>query len=118
MTGLCFYGKDMVEGAAEVKRSGRGELEMSDVHRHYLDRGNLYVECLRRGLAWFDAGTRDSLVEASTFVQMLERQGERMPVLGEVAFLNGWVDRERLADLARDLGDNSDRDYLLRPARD
>lgn len=117
VTGLYFYDADVVDVAAGVKPSGRGELEISDVNRHYLERGDLHVECLGRGFTWFDAGTHDSLVEASTFVQTLERRhGERIAVLEEVAFLNGWISREELETLGRALSANSYGEYLLRLA--
>ena len=117
VTGLYFYDADVVDVAAGVKPSGRGELEISDVNRHYLERGDLHVECLGRGFTWFDAGTHDSLVEASTFVQTLERRhGERIAVLEEVAFLNGWISREELEALGRALSANSYGEYLLRLA--
>ena len=118
VTGLYFYDGDVVEVAADVKPSGRGELEISDVNRHYLELGNLNVECLGRGFTWFDAGTHDSLVEASTFVQTLERRhGERVAVLEEVAFLNGWISRAELETLGRDLCASNYGQYLLRLAR-
>ena len=117
LTGLYFYDQDVVEVAANVKPSGRGELEISDVNRNYLERGNLHVECLGRGFTWFDAGTHDSLVEASTFVQTLERRhGERIAVLEEVAFSNGWISREELEMLGHDLRASSYGEYLLRLA--
>ena len=118
LTGLYFYDQDVVEVAADVKPSGRGELEISDVNRNYLERGNLHVECLGRGFTWFDAGTHDSLVEASTFVQTLERRhGERIAVLEEVAFFNGWISREELETLGHDLRTSNYGEYLLRLAR-
>jgi len=117
VTGLYFYDADVVDIAASVKPSGRGELEISDVNRHYLERGDLHVECLGRGFTWFDAGTHDSLVEASTFVQTLEsRHGERIAVLEEVAFINGWISRQELGALGRDLP-GSYGEYLLRLAQ-
>ena len=118
VTGLYFYDRDVVEVAASVKPSERGELEISDVNRHYLERGNLHVESLGRGFTWFDAGTHDSLVEASTFVQTLEsRHGERLAVPEEVAFLNGWIGRTELESLGRDLCTSNYGQYLLRLAR-
>ena len=109
--------KDVVEVAAGVRPSARGELEISDVNRHYLERGDLHVEQLGRGFTWFDAGTHDSLVEASTFVQTLERRhGERIAVLEEVAFLNGWIGRRELRALAREPSASSYGEYLLRLA--
>lgn len=118
VTGLYFYDRDVVEVAANVKPSERGELEISDVNCHYLERGNLHVESLGRGFTWFDAGTHDSLVEASTFVQTLEsRHGERIAVPEEVAFLNGWISRAELEALGRDLCASNYGQYLLRLAR-
>lgn len=118
VTGLYFYDRDVVEVAASVKPSERGELEISDVNRHYLERGDLHVESLGRGFTWFDAGTHDSLVEASTFVQTLEsRHGERLAVPEEVAFLNGWISREELETLGRDLCASNYGQYLLGLAR-
>lgn len=118
VTGLYFYDRDVVEVAANVKPSERGELEISDVNRHYLERGNLHVESLGRGFTWFDAGTHDSLVEASTFVQTLEsRHGERLAVPEEVAFLNGWISRADLETLGRNLCTSNYGHYLLRLAR-
>lgn len=117
VTGLYFYDGDVVEVAANVKPSQRGELEISDVNRHYLERGNLHVESLGRGFTWFDAGTHDSLVEASTFVQTLEsRHGERIAVPEEVAFLNGWISRAELEALGRKLSASNYGEYLLRLA--
>ena len=118
VTGLYFYDRDVVEVAASVKPSERGELEISDVNRHYLERGNLHVESLGLGFTWFDAGTHDSLVEASTFVQTLEsRHGERLAVPEEVAFLNGWISRAELETLGRDLCTSNYGHYLLSLAR-
>ncbi len=117
VTGLYFYDRDVVDVAANVKPSERGELEISDVNRHYLERGTLHVESLGRGFTWFDAGTHDSLVEASTFVQTLEsRHGERLAVPEEVAFLNGWISRAELETLGRALGTSNYGQYLLRLA--
>ena len=117
VTGLYFYDGDVVEVAANVKPSQRGELEISDVNRHYLKRGSLHVESLGRGFTWFDAGTHDSLVEASTFVQTLEsRHGERIAVPEEVAFLNGWISRAELEALGRKLSASNYGEYLLRLA--
>lgn len=118
VTGLYFYDRDVVEVAASVIPSERGELEISDVNRHYLERGNLHVESLGRGFTWFDAGTHDSLVEASTFVQTLEsRHGERLAVPEEVAFLNGWISHAELETLGHDLCTSNYGQYLLRLAR-
>ena len=117
VTGLYFYDNDVVAIAAGLAPSPRGELEITDVNRHYLERGALHVELLGRGFAWFDAGTPDSLADASGFVRAMERrQNERIGVPEEVAFLNGWIGREELAALGRDLRRSGYGQYLLRLA--
>ena len=117
VTGLYFYDNDVVAIAAGLTPSPRGELEITDVNRHYLERGALHVERLGRGFAWFDAGTPDSLADASGFVRAMERrQNERIGVPEEVAFLNGWIGREQLAALGRDLRRSGYGQYLLRLA--
>ena len=117
VTGLYFYDNDVVRIAADLKPSARGELEITDVNRHYLERGHLHVERLGRGFAWFDAGTHDSLVEAAAFVQTIEnRQNQRIAVPEEIAFRNGWISREELAALGRRLPGNRYGEYLLRIA--
>ena len=101
VTGLYFYDSRVVDVAAEVRPSARGELEITDVNNHYLDRGELHVELLGRGFAWFDTGTPDSLHDAGSYVQTLEkRQGQRVAVPEEIAYLNGWIDRDQLLALA------------------
>ena len=117
VTGLYFYDNDVVAIAAGLTPSPRGELEITDVNRHYLERGALHVELLGRGFAWFDAGTPDSLADASGFVRAMERrQNERIGVPEEVAFLNDWIGREELAALGRDLRRSGYGQYLLRLA--
>ena len=117
VTGLYFYDNDVVRIAADIEPSGRGELEITDVNRRYLDRGDLRVERLGRGFAWFDTGTHDSLVEAASFVRTIEkRQNQRIAVPEEIAFLNGWIGREELAALGRRLGRTGYGEYLLRLA--
>lgn len=117
VTGLYFYDNDVAAIAAGLAPSPRGELEITDVNRHYLERGALHVELLGRGFAWFDAGTPDSLADASGFVRAMERrQNERIGVPEEVAFLNGWIGREELAALGRDLRRSGYGQYLLRLA--
>ena len=117
VTGLYFYDNDVVAIAAGLTPSPRGELEITDVNRCYLERGALHVELLGRGFAWFDAGTPDSLADASGFVRAMERrQNERIGVPEEVAFLNGWIGREELAALGRDLRRSGYGQYLLRLA--
>ena len=113
VTGLYFYDNDVVRIAADLRPSARGELEITDVNERYLQRGNLHVERLGRGFAWFDTGTHDSLVEAAAFVQTIEkRQNQRIAVPEEIAFHNGWIGREELAALAHRLRGNRYGEYL------
>lgn len=117
VTGLYFYDNDVVRIAADIEPSARGELEISDVNARYLERGDLHVERLGRGFAWFDSGTHDSLVDAAGFVRTIEkRQNQRIAVPEEIAFQNGWIDRDELAALGRRLGRNGYGEYLLRLA--
>ena len=117
LTGLYFYDNDVVRIAAEVKPSARGELEITDVNRRYLERGDLLVEQLGRGFTWFDTGTHDSLAEAGGFVRTIEkRQNQRIAVPEEVAFLNGWIGREELAKLGHRFRKSGYGEYLLRLA--
>ena len=117
VTGLYFYDNDVVNIAADIKPSARGELEITTVNERYLERGDLRVELLGRGFAWFDTGTHDSLVEAAGFVQTIEkRQNQRIAVPEEIAFLNGWISIEELVALGHRLGKNGYGEYLLRLA--
>ena len=117
VTGLYFYDSDVGRIAADITPSARGELEITDVNQRYLERGDLRVERLGRGFAWFDSGTHDSLVEAASFVQTVEkRQNQRIAVPEEIAFLNGWISREELAALGHGLRKNGYGEYLLRLA--
>ena len=119
VTGLYFYDNDVVRIAADIEPSARGELEITDVNERYLKRGNLHVERLGRGFAWFDTGTHDSLVEAAGFVQTIEkRQNQRIAVPEEIAFLRGWIGRDELSALGRRLRGNRYGEYLLRLAGD
>ena len=107
----------MVDIAAALTPSARGELEITDVNRTYLERNALTVELMGRGYAWLDTGTPESLVEASEFVRALEkRQGFRIACPGEIAFNSGWIDREQLLELAAKLGKSDYGQYLVRVA--
>jgi glucose-1-phosphate thymidylyltransferase len=111
--GLYFYDNDVVKIAEGLKPSARGELEITDVNRVYLERGDLSVERLGRGFAWFDTGTFDSLLEASSFVQMVERvQSQRICVPEEIAFENGWIDMDQLKARAEKLKKSDYGRYL------
>ena len=101
VTGIYFYDSSVVEIAANLKPSPRGELEITDVNRHYLERGTLQVEVMGRGMAWLDTGTHDSLFEAGLFIKTIEqRQGLKVACPEEIAFRKGWIDAVRLRELA------------------
>jgi glucose-1-phosphate thymidylyltransferase len=112
--GLYFYGPDVCDVAATLEPSARGELEITDLNRRYLERGELQVEVLGRGFAWLDAGTHRSLMEASSFIQAIEeRQGLKVGCLQEISWHNGWISTEQLRREADAAGNSSYGNYLL-----
>jgi glucose-1-phosphate thymidylyltransferase len=115
ITGLYFYDNRVVEFAKQVKPSARGELEITDLNRIYLEDGNLKAQILGRGFAWLDTGTMDSLVEAAEFVQMIEkRQGVKISAPEEIAYRNGWIDKKTLFKSAERYGKSPYGEHLMR----
>jgi glucose-1-phosphate thymidylyltransferase len=114
VTGLYFYDGRASDHAAALKPSARGELEITDLNRRYLEDGSLHLEKMGRGFAWLDTGTHESLVEASTYIETIEkRQGLRVCCPEEIAFSNGWIGAEQLRELATPLAKNGYGQYLL-----
>ena len=114
VTGLYFYDQQVCDIAASIAPSGRGELEITDVNRRYLERGQLNVEIMGRGYAWLDTGTHDSLLEAASFIATLQkRQGLQVACPEEIAFGQGWINATQLQQLAAPLAKNGYGRYLL-----
>ncbi len=119
VVGLYFYPNSVVEIAKNIKPSARGELEITTVNQTYLQQKNLLVQTLQRGFAWLDTGTHDSLSEASTFIEVIEkRQGLKVACLEEIAYKRGWIDKEQLIALAQPMAKNDYGKYLLRRAEE
>lgn len=117
VVGLYFYPKDVVEIAKNVRPSARGELEITSVNQEFLNRGQLKVATLPRGFAWLDTGTHESLAEASTFIEVIEkRQGLKVACLEDIAFSQGWISCEKLREVAKPMSKNDYGKYLLRLA--
>ncbi len=117
VVGLYFYPNSVVDIAKQIKPSARGELEITTVNQEYLKQQKLKVQTLQRGFAWLDTGTHDSLAEASTFIEVIEkRQGLKVACLEEIAFKKGWIDNEQLIKLAEPMKKNSYGQYLLQLA--
>jgi len=119
VTGLYFYPNDVVKKAVEVVPSDRGELEITTVNQMYLSEGRLSVEVMGRGYAWLDTGTHESLLDASTFIETIEkRQGLKVACIEEIAFEQGYITKEQIIELAQPLAKNQYGQYLLRRAEE
>jgi glucose-1-phosphate thymidylyltransferase len=117
VTGLYFYGNDVVDKASKLKPSKRGELEITDLNRVYLEEGRLKMKVLSRGFAWLDTGTHESLMQASNFIHTIEeRQGLKVSCIEEIAFFKGYINKEQLLKLAEPLQKNQYGDYLIKLA--
>jgi glucose-1-phosphate thymidylyltransferase len=115
VTGLYFYDKQVCDVASEIRPSARGELEITDVNRFYLERGTLNVELMGRGIAWLDTGTHESLLDASHFIATIEkRQGLKVACPEEIAYRRQYIDAAQLERLAQPLKKNGYGQYLLR----
>lgn len=114
VVGLYFYPNSVVEIAKNIKPSARGELEITTVNQEYLSRKTLKVQTLQRGFAWLDTGTHDSLSEASTFIEVIEkRQGQKVACIEEIAYKKGWISKEQLHELAKPMLKNGYGQYLI-----
>ncbi|NPD92632.1 glucose-1-phosphate thymidylyltransferase RfbA [Xylanibacter muris] len=114
VVGLYFYPNEVVKIAKEIKPSKRGELEITSVNKEFLSKGKLNVQTLQRGFAWLDTGTHDSLSEASTFIEVIEkRQGKKVACLEEIAYKKGWINKDKLSKLAEPMIKNDYGKYLL-----
>ena len=119
VVGLYFYPNKVVEVAKNIKPSARGELEITSVNQEFLKTGELKVQTLGRGFAWLDTGTHESLSEAATFIEVIEkRQGLKVACLEEIACSNGWITKEKLVELARPMAKNQYGQYLLKLAKE
>jgi len=119
VTGLYFYSNDVVKKSKELKPSKRGELEITDLNRLYLEEERLSLKMMGRGMAWLDTGTHDSLLEASNFIATIEnRQGLKIACLEEIAFRNGYISKEQLLKLAEPLKKNHYGEYLIKIANE
>lgn len=117
ITGLYFYDNRVVEIAKQMKPSARGELEITDLNRVFLEKGDLDVKLLGRGFAWLDTGTMDSLIEAGQFVQMVEkRQGVKISAVEEIAYKNGWISKDKLMESAERYGKSTYGQHLKKVA--
>lgn len=115
VTGLYFYSNDVIEKAKNLKPSARGELEITDLNRLFLEENRLVVEIMGRGMAWLDTGTHDSLMQASNFIATIEqRQGLKVACLEEIAFQKGWIDANKVLELAKPLQNNQYGQYLIK----